>query len=338
VGGLPDYDQNWLIPNLGLIDQTDFVTMLFDNPRFTESFLVGLSDEMGRELLWRGYPTDQRGTYFYRMWSETSDLTQQIARFPSGALGTHLSGGANPRVVMLVRGAVIKRHPDAIFVAVQRDSGSGLFSSPPASGKGSILFHAALGVDTILVGFDLVEADIKSGNWWFLLAEHPSAPRFGLDVGPHSLPLGPGASKAIDEVAWGDLPMKGAFLHASTPGAKVTTPGDGSLSPGVRKRPASPAFCFRIPRAPPSRRSRCWPEQNNDDHTQHCSAAERRRHRHQSAQAATRYGHGRAPAACDDQQPDCRRWRGAGHHRAQSAADRRPAGDRSRAGPAHRPR
>ena len=34
------------------------VTLLSTNDEFTEAFLVGLSDEMGRELLWRQYPTD----------------------------------------------------------------------------------------------------------------------------------------------------------------------------------------------------------------------------------------------------------------------------------------
>src|SRR5688572_10683541 len=39
----------------------DFVLLVGPNPRFVESFMVGLNHEMGRELLWRGYPTDQRG-------------------------------------------------------------------------------------------------------------------------------------------------------------------------------------------------------------------------------------------------------------------------------------
>ncbi len=39
-------------------------TLLRTNNRFIEAYLVGLNHEMGRELLWREYPTDQRGTYF----------------------------------------------------------------------------------------------------------------------------------------------------------------------------------------------------------------------------------------------------------------------------------
>ncbi|MCL4258882.1 MAG: hypothetical protein KJZ53_10200, partial [Anaerolineales bacterium] len=41
---------------------------LVTNPRFIEAFMVGLNHEMSRELLWRGFPTDQRGSYFRQFW------------------------------------------------------------------------------------------------------------------------------------------------------------------------------------------------------------------------------------------------------------------------------
>ena len=44
------------------------VTLLETNPEFVESFLVGLNAEMSSELLWRNYPTDQRGTFFRQFW------------------------------------------------------------------------------------------------------------------------------------------------------------------------------------------------------------------------------------------------------------------------------
>ena len=34
--------------------------------------MVGLNSELGRELLWRGYPTDQRGTSFRQFWDATA--------------------------------------------------------------------------------------------------------------------------------------------------------------------------------------------------------------------------------------------------------------------------
>ena len=38
------------------------------NPRFVEALMVGANHEMGREMLWQGLPTDQRGTPFQHFW------------------------------------------------------------------------------------------------------------------------------------------------------------------------------------------------------------------------------------------------------------------------------
>ena len=45
--------------------------------------MTGLNHEFGRELLWREYPTDQRGSYFRQFWdvkgiiTDDSDLTPE---------------------------------------------------------------------------------------------------------------------------------------------------------------------------------------------------------------------------------------------------------------------
>ena len=39
------------------------------NQRFIEAYMVGLNYEFARKLLWREYPTDQRGSYFRQFWS-----------------------------------------------------------------------------------------------------------------------------------------------------------------------------------------------------------------------------------------------------------------------------
>ena len=50
---LDDYDREWLVPGLGTLPEAEMVTVLEANDAFVEAFLVGLSDELGRELLWR---------------------------------------------------------------------------------------------------------------------------------------------------------------------------------------------------------------------------------------------------------------------------------------------
>ena len=45
--------------------------------------MAGLNHEMARELLWRGYPTDQRGTVFRRFWDRAGAVPPpRVRRVP----------------------------------------------------------------------------------------------------------------------------------------------------------------------------------------------------------------------------------------------------------------
>ncbi len=230
------YDRDWLVPGLGSIPLTDFVTVLETNPAFTESFLVGLSDEMGRELLWRDYPTDQRGTYFRRFWNPDADeLPIDIHRFAPTPLGSHLTGGARGKVVLVVRGEVVRRYPDAMLLAMRADRSPEAdvpprFSANPKD-TARILFHHHLAPDILLVGFDLYPSQIQSEPWWFILAENPSAPRFGLDLPP----VGNGAAARgvqRNNLDWNDLgPLShNRFLNTA---ARTLQIADGAGAPVI---------------------------------------------------------------------------------------------------------
>ena len=67
VSPLTDVGHEWLLPGLDKMP-ADAVALFSTNWTFVESFLVGLNHEMARKLLWNGYPTDQRGTYFRHFW------------------------------------------------------------------------------------------------------------------------------------------------------------------------------------------------------------------------------------------------------------------------------
>src|SRR6188474_3574077 len=68
---LRDLSQDYFFPGLEHVP-TNTAQVLKTNEKFIESFMVGLNAEMGRELLWRNYPTDQRGTYFQQFWDTAS--------------------------------------------------------------------------------------------------------------------------------------------------------------------------------------------------------------------------------------------------------------------------
>jgi hypothetical protein len=180
---LEEYDREWLVPGLGLLPAADFVTVLSTNSEFMAAFFVGLSDEMGRELLWRGYPTDQRGTYFHRFWNPTVDeLATPIHLFPATPLASQIFlGGGDGRAVIVVKSELVRRFPDLIIQAVKnqgtvRDPVFEKVGSPQQTA--SVLFSEVLDPDIALVGVDLSVDELDGEQWWITIAEHPSATRF----------------------------------------------------------------------------------------------------------------------------------------------------------------
>lgn len=70
---LADKSAELFLPNINYVEQNS-ITILEANQKFIESYMVGLNHEFSRELLWREYPTDQRGTYFRQFWDVTGYL------------------------------------------------------------------------------------------------------------------------------------------------------------------------------------------------------------------------------------------------------------------------
>ncbi len=82
---LRDISSELLLPNLNLLPDNS-ITLLESNPPFIEAYLSGLNYEFGKELLWREYPTDRRGSYFRQFW----DTRGIIADDPSTESGDRL--------------------------------------------------------------------------------------------------------------------------------------------------------------------------------------------------------------------------------------------------------
>ena len=174
--------QEWLLPDPGQLG-TDSIALFATNWRFVESFLVGLNHEMARKLLWNGYPTDQRGTYFSRFWD---------IRGPAGASGGDIGPinqwtaplGQNRQLstdplVLLVRGELIRRYPNVVVYAVPAVVSNGLRA--PGTAETNPVFFGLIEPDIALFGFDLDPAAARGDpGWFFVLQEHPSEPRFGL--------------------------------------------------------------------------------------------------------------------------------------------------------------
>lgn len=70
---LASFSAELFLPNINFIAQNS-ISLLETNQKFIESYMIGLNHEFARELLWREYPTDLRGSYFRQFWDVTSFL------------------------------------------------------------------------------------------------------------------------------------------------------------------------------------------------------------------------------------------------------------------------
>jgi hypothetical protein len=208
------YDREWMVPGLGLIERPDMATLLETNNRFIEAYLVGLNHEMARELLWREFPTDQRGTYFDSFWTGGTELVADLHQpaWRGSELGSHVKPELEGQLVLLVRGDLIRRYPGVVAHAAREadsDRGIPIFE---ATSPIRTLFHVHLPPNVLLVGFGMTRTriDTPGETWWFTLSENPTEPRFGLDpsrVGP----------RTRDNLIWTDFGVgtPGGFLDAT---------------------------------------------------------------------------------------------------------------------------
>ena len=233
---LRDLSQDLLFPGLDHVPPNT-VTLLETNSKFVESFLVGLNAEMSRELLWRNYPTDQRGTYFRRFWdtSVRSDQPPDIDSIdnyqppdidPIDQWGDRKLGGENAsageQLVLLIRGELLRRYPNSVIYAVKAEPKDGQLDLsenelPP-------IFRGTLKPDVTFLGFDPAKLTKKEAiadpGWFFVIQEQPTEPRFGMDVADFEKPLPP--LTRWNDLSWRHLANTEEALKALSH-ASVTT-------------------------------------------------------------------------------------------------------------------
>jgi len=187
---LRDISSELLIPNLNLIPPNT-ISLLVTNPPFIESYMVGLNHEFGKELLWREYPTDKRGSYFRQFWdvkgiitNETGLTQEQLTEkykdiipldkwFSTSELGNHNNRnlGGKKQVVLVVKGELFKKYPNTIVYAQKAHIFKDSHGTPDASHEPVIIevqtedemkaeikfpiFKADVNPDIKFFGFDL---------------------------------------------------------------------------------------------------------------------------------------------------------------------------------------
>lgn len=245
---------DFLIPNLELL-KNNTISLLQTNPRFVESFLAGANHEFGRELLWREYPTDQRGSYFRQFW-DSSDFVnvdglseedlekrnmdiKEVHEWPSNTvLGSNGHRPDHEQLVLVIKGDLLKKFPNTVIYAqkakyaVQPGDGEILLDDPRKLASESDpdnlkfpIFSAKIDPDITFLGFDLDPEEAKGDRsnsskpgWFFVLKERPGETRFGLDIS---------RTVALDtwnDLAWTDVSVDGNRNVVLGSPISVTTP------------------------------------------------------------------------------------------------------------------
>jgi len=248
---LADISSELLLPNLKLIPQNT-ISLLKTNPKFIESYLVGLNHEMGKELLWREYPTDQRGSYFRQFWdvngitkpvedktdaeiSEENKDIKPIHTWPlASLLGEHNNRNTQAnaeQLVLVIRGDLLTKYPNT-FIFAQKAIAGHVAGEPEidrdltnAEFKDHVkfpLYKAEVGPDIKFFGFDLTVEQARGTDatspftdnlgWFFIIQQVPGEPQFGMDV--HFDQGDDGLS--WDDLAWDQFAADMTFIKAGT--------------------------------------------------------------------------------------------------------------------------
>ena len=191
------------LPNIGLISENS-ITLIETNQRFIEAYMVGLNHEFARKLLWREYPTDQRGSYFRQFWDPGTffdstaltpeQLKEKLYDIPelhrwglTSDLGDHNNrapaGQSAAQAVLVIRGELLKKYPTAVIYAHHaewatnpdgsidptqarslQDLDAAFEDHPPPSIIRTPLYEAKVDPDIYFFGFDLTIPEAEGGT------------------------------------------------------------------------------------------------------------------------------------------------------------------------------
>lgn len=239
---LAEYDRTRFCPGIDEVPP-ESITLLETNPRFIAAFMGGLNHETNRELLWRSYPTDQRGTPWRKFWKRTDGSPDIDEIHTWGVRGTRSdlpvqTTAPKGNLVLLVRGDLLRRYPRTNVVAVRAvRSGGRQLPSEAAADLRVPVFAGQFDPDVSFFGFPLVSDDLILGEGWFFgLMEPVTEPRFGFDE----------TASVTTPARWNDV----AWPHLGVPESGYLTQAllaARSLAPSVGQADGVAAALFQRP-------------------------------------------------------------------------------------------
>jgi hypothetical protein len=176
-------------------------------------------------MLWRGYPTDQRGSYFRNFWDSMSGEYQGINEIHTWdkRLGENSATGNAGVLFLVIRGDLLNKYPNTVVSAQRADwgtvNGSKTVNTDRVIKPGSTpilpIFEAKVEPDIYFLAFKIVEngrvisekdlagtpnptSTNDDPGWFFVFQERPGEPRFGLDLNTTAV------KKKWSDIAWAD--------------------------------------------------------------------------------------------------------------------------------------
>jgi hypothetical protein len=212
---LAQLSPDWMLPGISAVE-ADCATLLATNTKFIEAYMVGLNEELSGELLWREFPADRRVTFFQNFWGAATPDIGPIAAFnATGVLGTHVaSPSGTTRFVLLIRATLFQRYPNAMVYAAPAKWVNGVRTL--TDDVQYPVFRGNIGADVNFFGFDIDNprgsADPNAGKpgWYFVIAEHVTEPRLGLEPENSATPV------SWNDLSWQDVAVKGNYIDVST--------------------------------------------------------------------------------------------------------------------------
>ena len=212
------------------------LALMTGNAELIAAYLAGVNAEFGRELLWRGYPSAGRATWFRRFF-DTRGTTPgvwdgdvlPVDQWGDKELADVATGAASgDGVTLLVRAELLRRFPNTVVQAVPAvPTAAGRVPEGPAVNP---TVAGVLGDDLAMFTFpidpdDLVEPSEEApAGYFFVFAEPPTQPRFGQGDGPPdwSTAGGPAAGALLrlpHRVAIHASDLLDGAVPSATPGA-----------------------------------------------------------------------------------------------------------------------
>lgn len=160
---LRELSERFILPSVDQL-QMNSISCFVTNPIFEEAFLAGMNTEMGRELLWREYPTDERGSYFRKFWDQVnlpSDFSKgyfdvKYLHNWTRPLGANHEEGKGQLLVFVIKSELMMMYPQTgITLSRQKNGQLESFLGPTMTGW--------LSDDTYMAGFDISKLSDKKG-------------------------------------------------------------------------------------------------------------------------------------------------------------------------------